>query len=130
MSKVTKEVKFYEAVIVTAKTDTKHEKTKRVKDDFWSRALTRIDALPTPKDRSARIGQRQCYGVVVRPSSPVIDHLQVGRLRDLSEYIEETDLDSGLVAPLVLSGNRRVSEPTFIVPFLVGGRVAIRSSGR
>jgi len=123
-------VKFYDTVLEYAATSTEPARTKTVKPTFWTKALTKLEGLPDAKSRTSRIGQRQYYGAVFRPASPAITHLQVGRIRDLSEHIEETDLDSGAVAPLILSGNRRVSEPTFVVPFLTSGRVAIMSPGR
>lgn len=130
MTKVTKEVKFYDTVVEYAASETKPGRVKTVKPDFWPKLLTKLEALPDAKARTGRIGERQYYGAVLRPTSPAINHLQVGRIRDLSEHIEETDLDSGAVAPLILSGNRRVSEPTFVIPFFASGRVAIMSPGR
>nr|WP_154923245.1 hypothetical protein [Microbacterium testaceum] len=130
MPKVTKEVRFYTTVVDFAATSTAPAHTKTVGADFWTKLLLKLEGISDPAHRTGRLGGRQYYGAVKRPASPPIDHLQVGRIRDLSEHIEETDLDTGNVTPLVLPGNRRVSEPTFVVPFDLSARVAIMSPGR
>ncbi|PTT14649.1 hypothetical protein DBR36_15865 [Microbacterium sp. HMWF026] len=126
----TKEVRFYDTWVVQAATATKPLTEKRVKATFWMRLLDKLEEKTDPKDRTTSIRGNQFYGQVVRPTAPAINHLQVGRLRDRSEHIEQTDLVTGTVAPLVLSDNLRVSEPTFVVPFGSGGRVAVMSPGR
>lgn len=130
MASVTKEVKFYDTVVVYAAADGAPSRVRTVKSTWWPKLLKKLEELEDARDRTATIRQRQYYGAVVRPKRPTIDHLQVGRLRDLSEQIEETDLDTGTVTPLILDGNKRVSEPTFVVPFSTSGRIAVMSPGR
>jgi hypothetical protein len=128
--RVIKEVRFYDTVVDYAATDREPAHTKVTGANFWPKAFKKLEGMEQPKKRTSKVGQRQYYGAVIRPTSPPIAHAQVGRIRDLSEHIEETDLDTGQVTPLVLPGNRRVSEPTFVVPFFNSGRVAIMSPGR
>lgn len=105
--------------------------TKRVKPDFWMKTLAKIGAMTNTQKRIVTISQVRYYGVVQRPTSPPINHLQVGRLRDLSEGLEQTNLLSGAVSALVLPDpNLRVSEPTFLVPFGTKSRVAMLSPGK
>jgi len=127
---VSKEVRFYDTWVVYEATDTSPVREQRVKKTFWPKVLDKLEKKSDPKHRTASIRAAQFYGQTVRPTSPAIDHLQVGRLRDRSDHIEQTDLVTGAVAPLVLSDNLRVSEPTFVVPFGNGGRVAVMSPGR
>jgi len=131
LATVSKQVTFYDTVVITDKNDGKGPKTKTVGADFWNKLLDKIEALSDHNDRIHKIRQRQFYGIVSRPKSPAINHLQVGRLRDLSEHLEQTNLKSGQVGPLILPDpNLRVSEPTFVVPFGTKGRVAIMSPGQ
>lgn len=130
MSKVRKRVTFYDTVVETT-TKTGKTKVKRVQDDFWVTTLARVSALTDHKKRIHTTSGKRYYGVVVRPTSPNINHLQVGRLRDLSEHLEQTNLASGKVGPLILPDpNLRVSEPTFVVPFGTKGRIAVLSPGK
>lgn len=129
MVKIRKDVAFFDVVVIKT-VDGAPPSEKFVKADFWSKVLTRIERLEAPALRTVRVGQVQYFGVVSRPTSPAVPHLQVGRIRDLSDHLEETDLETGAVEPLQLAPAKRVSEPTFIVPFTSGGRVAIFSPGR
>jgi hypothetical protein len=130
LAQVRKTVTFFDTEVERTPADGGPTTTKRVKSDFWSKVLTKLGTVPNHTDRVYKIGQRQYYGVILRPLSPAIDHLQVGRLRDLSEHLEQTNLADGSVVPLTLGPNLRVSEPTFVVPFGTKGRVAIMSPGR
>jgi len=104
---------------------------KKVKGDFWAKAFTKVDAISAHRKRVVTLNQVRYYGGVQRPTSPAIAHLQIGRLRDLSEHLEQTDLSSGVVSALTLpSPDLRVSEPTFIVPFGGKSRVAMLSPGK
>ena len=130
MATVQKTVTFFDTRVVTDKGDGKPVKVKRVAPDFWAKVLKRLERIPDHKNRIYTVNRRQHYGIVSRPASPALNHIQVGRLRDLSEHLEQTDLSDGAVRPLVLGPNLRVSEPTFLIPFGNTGRVAIMSPGR
>jgi hypothetical protein len=127
--KITKEVKFYDVKIV--KTVDQKQVTKKVAADFWAKTLARVEAIADPKDRIHTLNLTRYYGAVWRPTVPPVNHLQVGRIRDLSDHLETTDVATGSVAPLTFGDpNLRVSEPTFVVPFGSKGRVAIFSPGK
>lgn len=126
-SQQTKEVRFYQTVIVTTEADGT-ESRKNVGKKFWPKLLDKLEAK-TVKQRKSTISRRDYFGAVSRPVSPAIPHLQVGRLRDVSEGLERTDMDTGETVALLLDGNQRVSEPTFVVPFSGSGRVAVMGPG-
>jgi hypothetical protein len=128
LAKVNRRVLFFDTVVETTDKGGKIT-TSRVDQDFWLKTLAKLEAVKDHKKRIHRHSGRRFYGVVSRPMSPPINHLQIGRLRDLSDHLEQTDLSSGAVAPLTLGPNLRVSEPTFLVPFGLRGRVAIMSPG-
>ncbi|MFD4958429.1 hypothetical protein [Microbacterium sp. NPDC058389] len=128
LAKVNRRVLFFDTVVETTDKSGKVA-TSRVDQDFWLRTLAKLEAITDHKKRIHRHSGRRFYGVVARPKSPPIHHIQIGRLRDLSDHLEQTDLSSGTVAPLTLGPNLRVSEPTFVVPFGLKGRVAIMSPG-
>lgn len=128
--RVSKQVKFYDVKLVT--TDAKGKETAKAVDSlFWKTTLDRVEAITDAKKRIESVSRVRYYGAVLRPKTPPVDHLQVGRLRDLSDHLETTDLTTGAVTPLTLGDpNLRVSEPTFVVPFGNSGRVAMLSPGK
>lgn len=126
-SKQSKEVRFYQTMLISTASDGV-EVSAPAKADFWPALLKRLELLETAK-RKATINRRDYYGTVARPISPPIHHLQIGRLRDASEGLERTNLDTGETAALLLAGNQRVSEPTFVVPFSNSGKVAVMGPG-
>lgn len=128
MAKVNRRVLFFDTVVEVTDKNGKVT-TSRVEGDFWLKTLAKLEAINDHKKRIHRHSGRRFYGVVSRPKSPAINHIQIGRLRDLSDHLEQTDLASGAVAPLTLGPNLRVSEPTFVVPFGGKGRVAVMSPG-
>lgn len=129
MALVPKRVTFYDTV-VDVTDDSGVETTKLVGPKFWPKLMDKLDATK-PQQRIQTISSTRYYGKVVLPTSPAIRHLQVGRLRDISEHLEQTNIASGDVGPLLLPDpNLRVSEPTFVVPFTRSGRVAMISPGR
>jgi len=129
LTSVSKRVTFYDTV-VDVTDDSGVETTQPVAPNFWPTLMDKLDERKHT-GRIQTIGARRYYGQVVLPTRPAIRHLQVGRLRDLSEHLEQTHVLSGVVGPLELRDpNLRVSEPTFVVPFGQGGRVAMISPGR
>lgn len=131
MPKVTKPVAFYDTVLEATDPSTNVTTSRRVDADFWQETLNNIVLVTDHTKRIHKRAGKRFYGQVIRPTSPPIRHLQIGRLRDLSDNLEQTDLSTGDVQPLVLPDpNLRVSEPTFVVPFGTAGRVAILSPGR
>lgn len=129
MASVSKRVTFYDTVVDVTDEDG-NETTKFVGPRFWPKLMDKLDGTKHQR-RIQTLSSVRYYGQVVLPKSPAIRHLQVGRLRDLSEHLEQTNLSSGDVGPLLLPDpNLRVSEPTFVVPFPGSGRVAMISPGR
>lgn len=129
MALVPKRVTFYDTV-VDVTDDNGRESTKNVGPLFWPKLMDKLDGYKF-QQRIQTISRTRHYGKVVLPLSPAIRHIQVGRLRDISEHLEQTNIASGDVGPLLLPDpNLRVSEPTFVVPFGQGGRVAMISPGR
>jgi len=120
-----KDVRFYDVFVETTD-DNGVTQEKRVKADFWTKAFKKIEKTKAAQSRIITINRTRYFGTVHHPVSPAVNHLQVGRLRDLSEHLETTDLGSGEVELLELDDpNKRVSEPTFVVPVSSKGRVAI-----
>ncbi len=129
MALVAKRVTFYDTV-VDVTDENGRETTKFVGPKFWPRLMDKLESTKHQR-RIQTISSVRYYGQVVLPLSPAIRHLQVGRLRDRSEHLEQTNLASGDVGPLILPDeDLRVSEPTFVVPFSGSGRVAMISPGR
>ncbi|MBX3095068.1 MAG: hypothetical protein KF680_11110 [Cryobacterium sp.] len=128
--KIKKDVRFYDVVL--EETDDDGSLVERVAtSDFWTEVFDAIDAITDHNARIARINRVRYFGKVSLPRRPAIRHLQVGRVRDLSDHLERTDLGTGEVQPLRFDNpNERVSEPTFIVPVSGSGRVAILSPGK
>lgn len=129
MALVPKRVTFYDTVVDV--TDLNGiESTKTVGPNFWPKLMSKLDGTK-PQRRIQTVSSVRYFGQVVLPKSPAVRHLQIGRLRDLSEHLEQTNISSGNVGPLLLPDpNLRVSEPTFVVPFGGSGRVAMISPGR
>lgn len=128
MRTVVRDVRFYQTVFVLDDPEAT-QAIRNAPSDFWSKTFTKLDDFDAAS-RRASVGNREYYGKAVRPKRPAIDHLQVGRLRDPSEHIEETDLLSGEVEPLTLPDHKRVSEPTFLVPVFGTSVVAVTSPGQ
>jgi len=122
MAQVEKTVRFFDTVVVDD-----NNVRKAVEDDFWS---TLIDAIEKRElaDRSAQVYDVEYIGHAVKPKKPSLPHLQIERIRDLNEMLNVSDVVSGDVEPLDLDDpNKRVSEPTFLVPLASHGRVAVMS---
>lgn len=126
---VKKTVEFYDAILFELQDDGSRVQ-KHLTKEFWRRTLTEIEKVEDHHARVQIVNSIRYYGQVKRPTSPAVDHLQIGRLRDLSDNLEKTSLETGKVEPLELDSNSRVSEPTFIVPFGLPGRVAVMSPGQ
>lgn len=128
--KIKKDVRFYDVVL--EETDDDGNPVERVAaSDFWNEVFDAIEQLRDHNDRIARINRVRYFGTISTPRRPAIRHLQVGRVRDLSDHLERTNLVTGEVSPLRFDDpNERVSEPTFVVPVTGTGRVAILSPGK
>jgi hypothetical protein len=122
MTNVRKIVRFFDTVA----TDEENVRGP-VQDNFWTDL---IDAMGgwSYQEREFPVAGVKYFGIGQRPSAPGLPHVQVGRVRDLSEQLERYNLSDGSVQPLEFDDpDDRVAEPTYIVPFGLRGRVAIMS---
>lgn len=98
-----------------------------ISGDFWEELLTRVESLDL-SERESNINDVSYVGEARHPKSPVMPHLQLHRIRNLSEQINEFDKIDGLISPLHLdSPSKRIAEPTYLVPFGKENFVAILS---
>lgn len=98
-----------------------------ISGDFWDELLTKIDGLSLG-DREAVINDISYVGEKLDPKSPVMPHLQIHRIRNLSEQINQFDRLDGNIGPLQLdSPSKRIAEPTYLVPFGKDNYVAVLS---
>lgn len=122
MATIEKTVRFYDTVLIGDK-----EVRKAVEADFWSSVLEALAGWGL-KARSGRVFGVDYFGRSVSPVRPALPHLQIERIRDLAEQLNRSNMSNGAVAPLDFPDpDDRVSEPTFIVPFGIHGRVAVMS---
>jgi hypothetical protein len=122
MATVEKIVRFYDTVLIDDK-----DQRLNVSPDFWSQLLTAVAGWNLAS-RSGNVSDVDYIGRSVSPKKPALPHLQVERIRALTEQLNRSNVGSGDVAPLDFDDpDDRVSEPTFIVPFGAHGRVAVMS---
>lgn len=122
MPDVRKTVRFFDAVLTDAEGQRGY-----VADDFWEKLIAAMQSWDVSQ-RSFPISGVQYFGVPRDPRTPPLPHLQVGRVRELSENLQRYNRVSGHVEDLAFDDpDERVSEPTYIVPLSSGGRVAIMS---
>lgn len=112
---MSKYVRFYELRIEDA-----NEDRKDVTPTFWTK-LFQEGGSWLPEDRTVSLNGVDYVGEF--KTSGRTQYVVVSRIRDTSERLDELDLDEGRTKPLQLDGLRkRVSEPTYIVPFGNGGQ--------
>ena len=122
MTTIQKTVRFYDTVLID-ENDVRHA----VEQDFWSTVISTFTTWDL-KARSGKILEVDYLGRAVSPKRPTLPHIQVERIRDLTEQLNRSNLANGDVEPLDFEDpNDRVSEPTYIVPFGLNGRIAIMS---
>lgn len=122
MATLRKTVRFFDTTLVD-----ENENRSFAPGDFWSTVLARLGQW-TLADRTYKVGEVVYFGRALSPRRPALPHLQIERIRDLSEQLNVSNLTSGDVEPLELdSPDERVSEPTYLVPFGQGSRVAVMS---
>lgn len=122
MATLQKTVRFFDTTIVD-----ENEQRGDAEPDFWRTLLTQARTWDH-QDRTWRIGDVVYVGHSLNPARPALPHLKIERIRDQSEQLNVSNLTSGDVEPLEFPDpDERVSEPTFIVPFGAGNRVAIMS---
>jgi hypothetical protein len=121
MSEHRKKVRFYDTVLIL-----EDGKETPVPNDFWSDLITKLPKWK-PIERRFPVHGVNYFGMGKRPKK-YLPHVVVDRVRSLSEQLNRTNQVTGDQAPLVLGDpNERVSEPTYIVPFGLRGRVAVMS---
>ncbi|WP_146079241.1 MULTISPECIES: hypothetical protein [unclassified Rathayibacter] len=122
MAEVKKTVRFYETRVYD-----ENEQLVTISGEFWERLIAQMGRWDASRRRFP-IGGVQFTGEAIQPRRPALPHVQVGRLRDLSEHLNRHNLQSGETLPLTFDDpDDRVAEPTFIVPFGQSNRVAIMS---
>ncbi len=122
MAEIRKFVRFFDTVVIEP-----DETRNPAQGSFW---FDLIDGMHSwsHQQREFPVSGVKYFGEPQHPVSPALPHIQVGRVRDLSEQLKKYNLTSGSVDPLTFEDpDDRVSEPTYIVPFGNDGRVAIMS---
>ncbi|HXH36426.1 MAG TPA: hypothetical protein VNJ54_18765 [Plantibacter sp.] len=122
MATIEKTVRFYDTILID-----EHDNRLSVEADFWTKLLSSFASWDLAS-RSGKISDVDYLGLAVSPKRPALPHMQVERIRDLTEQLNRSNVSNGDVEPLDFDDpNDRVSEPTFIVPFGAYGRVAVMS---
>jgi hypothetical protein len=122
MATIEKTVRFYDTVLID-----EHGARKGVQGDFWTELLSAFNGWGL-KERSGKVSDVDYFGIAAFPRRPALPHLQIERIRDLTEQLNRANVSSGDVEPLDFDDpDERVSEPTFVVPFGSNGRVAVMS---
>ena len=122
MTRVRKNVRFFDTIAIDD-----NDVRGPVEQGFWAELLTAM-TLWGHQDREFPVSGVKYFGQSQHPRQPAMPHLQVGRVRDLSEHLELYNLGDGSTVPLEFDDpNHRVAEPTYVVPFGLQNRVAIMS---
>lgn len=125
MAAVRKTVRFYQTIHVDSA-----ERQSPVQGGYWTDLIAALE-IWTPTERESSISGVTYFGLPKRPIRPALPHVQVGRVRDLTEQLDRYNVYSGSLQPLDFADpNDRVAEPTYIVPFGTSNLVAIMSPGR
>lgn len=122
LATVQKTVRFFDTTHID-----EHGTRAGVEEGFWTDLINDM-ASWSMDEREYEIAQVSYLGRSRSPKRPARPHIQVERIRDLSEQLNRSNVANGDVEPLQFDDpDDRVSEPTFIVPFGTSNRVAVMS---